>query len=345
MKKRELVAFVWAVAAVIAILPMAAGCGGGSSSISYDGSETASAVAGTTAAEYLTNGYGVVDAASVLAATMAGPVSVVPGSLSADVLSARTVTIIYTNTVVGNNDGFYEVDWLVNTLTGDFTGTISYEGYSSRPGESVTGTADAEGTGFNRGDPPDEIALTFSSLDIVKWGAAWKSSGSMEIKNYSAAQQGAAVPLVFLSDSQTIIESMLFKDPDGVTMKLENAEIDVDFDNAFYRFTIEEYGLGSQGARLYHPDHGYLHISTLEPIPIDNETGAPYPGWGVLQITDEAGALAWLWLSTQGSTLWEVWLDGGNYGLDYGTQGGEPDDIRITGGTFEDGVFSVMVPG
>lgn len=341
MKERGLAVLVWVAAAVIAILPMAMGCGGsGSSPISYDGEETADLVGGATAAEYLTNGYAGVDAVSVLAATMMNGESA-PAALSAEVMPQIMVTVHVENTFSGKEDGSFTIDWMVNKMTKEFAGTISYDGYSSRPGQSITGDADVEGEGYQELGWPGEIELTFSDMTIVNWGETWKATGSMLVENGLGMPTGAATPL-FTADTTITIDEMILKSPDGITMKLEDAEIGVDLSDEQYWMTINS---GEKGARLYHPDYGYLYISVwaVDSIGVSDKTGLPFTG--VVRITDEIGGYAWLVFSANGVTYWDVWLDGGNNVLDYGTMGSEPDDTRVTGGTFEDGVFSVTIPG
>ena len=343
MKEKGLLVMVWVAAAVIAVMPVVFGCGGGGSSdpISYEGEEGAYAVAGTTAAAYLTNGYGGIDAASVLAGTMVGPGGGVLGVLSAEAMPQDLPTIIqYEDTIFCGEDGSFDVDFTVNTITLEFTGTIDFNGCSNRPGESVNGNADAEGDGFNMEGPPETTAMTFEDLTIVKWGETWKATGDMTVQNPPSLPMGAAVPL-FTADVTVTIEEMILKSPEGLTMKIQGAEIGVDLSGSVYYMTINS---GGKGALLYHPDYGYLYISVwdTDPIIVDDETGVPFAG--VIRIRDESGGYAWLRFTANGTTYWDVWLDGGNATPDFDTLG-EPDDTFVTGGTFDEGDFVIPPPG
>jgi hypothetical protein len=210
-------------------------------------------------------------------------------------------------------------------------------------GQSITGTAQAEGYGMNLDGPPDLIDLTFSNLTMVNWGMTWKVSGDMTIDNgwIAPIPNGLAVPLS-MPDSMITIESVVLQAPGGDTFKVEGAQIDIYIYEVYYDLYL--YGSeasGNNGATFFHPDYGYVYVETpMGALYVDKTTGLPD---GVIQIWDEYGQFAWLEFAANDVIHWDVWWDGGNEIYDGGIVG-TPDDTLVGSGTFASGIFTEVVP-
>lgn len=196
--------------------------------------------------------------------------------------------------IPGDNGGTANYSLEVNDATGNFYGTVVYQGFTSN-GVVVNGTTDILGT-FDAGlQALSSLTLSFQSLTMYPAtrnnGAAIVTlSGSLAWSiNASLSTETLAMNLV-QANSAT-----------GKTYWFRNYDLITSYTGNGTTQTIS--------GRYYDHDHGYVNLTTQTPL--YTASGAQYPSQGTLDFTGEAGR--WVRLHFLDRTLQiEADTDGNN---------------------------------
>lgn len=153
-----------------------------------------------------------------------------------------------------------------NQTTGDFRGSFTFEAYCSQ-GVIFSGNVQAEGTLDRVTGNPIQVTLIFSVLKVTSGGETFTAAGIISIDSISSTQETVTIDMLMRDDAsgkmfQTVgyrIDATGGTDSDG-----------------------KDYADLSISGTFYHSDHGYVVISTQEPIHILLD--ADWPSSGVLVV-------------------------------------------------------------
>lgn len=270
-----------------------AGCGGGggsssSSSVSYTGVTTEAVVtdanaqslttaavetagsssdlgtlvtAGEIAAETPAQGLSLPGLAQLLAGMkdlgqLAGPAVAAGSSASQTVTGSCGGSA----TVSGTNSG--------DSVNVNITGTITYSNYCETTPE---GNATINGSiAFTMIGTADNFVFTISASYLAIASGGQSVAYSM---NYTLTVNGSTATATMTAD---------YRGTDGKVYRIEN-----------YQVVLGNYGVTvAISGKLYHPDHGYVTVSTPTPLQYSNCYGYYRPTIGVLRVTGAGGVYA-----------------------------------------------------
>ena len=206
--------------------------------------------------------------------------SLAKNAITADVSPEPMAIVPITDTTQGNCGGTEVVELNVDDTNGNFDGTLQYNSYCE-DGTTISGTVSVSGSI----DPftliMQQMTMSFNSLTMTANGASVTLSG-----NYS-------------QESMTMtMNHSLRDDSTGKVYKIENYTVS-ETDMIDWTETTLFSG------RYFHPDYGYVELSTITPFRLYwSDLG---PSTGELLITGANGTKALL--TTVSSTLFEVTAD------------------------------------
>lgn len=251
------------------------GSNGGGSNITYTGSSSQAVISDTNAENLATDTYqggalGGITQKPGADSQASRPVSISILNILRQTMQKikvpggnRTATV--SNSETGGCGGSYSYTLTVNDSTGDFTGTFTYSGYCSM-GTISNGTLTVSG---NISGSTMSLTITFSNYGMTTGGDSFTVTGTAAF-NSLVSSTGYTLNLVYLDNTASKV------------YKLEN-------------FVISSTsGMGyvdiSMSGRFYHPDHGYIDITTPTATPFRYMASDIYPSQGVLVLTGAGGA-------------------------------------------------------
>lgn len=279
--------FIHGFAGTVMIVWLFTGCGGGggggsgASGFSYDGITSEAQVGESNARDFVdvaVTGSAGSDALTMsaaepaagdpvpgldlvmLAATLADAGVSIDASGSLDDGSgnsgAQTAEVFQdSSTVPGDCGGQFVINISVDDVTGAFNGTISFQGYNDCA-STINGDASFSGT-INLGTfVVESFTLTTSLLTVSTGGESVDLNGSLTINIVGFAQSEVVYDVDFRTG--------------GEVFRLENFAVLIDASMAPVSITF--------AGRVYHPDHGFVTISTNSPVRISLSTGIPHSG-------------------------------------------------------------------
>ncbi|EGV50590.1 hypothetical protein [Candidatus Endoriftia persephone] len=173
------------------------------------------------------------------------------------------------------------IDDSTNAVSGDFNFiACNQDGIVIDGLLSITGTVDFSGN-FQ------QVAMTFSSLATSIGSTSVTLNGTLEA-SYSGNQITIVMNVAMLNDGTGQVE------------KVENYLITYTNNYSYASLTIS--------GRYYHPDYGFVEITTLSPILINN--GDEYPSSGIIQLGGALGTMARVTIISNTQYFLEVDTDG-----------------------------------
>jgi len=315
---------VWRVAAVVVGLTLAA-CGGngggGQSGVTYSGVTTQATVTDSNAVAIATTAYqggnsggalalvgavvnGVdgsgVGAGGVRALTVSRVLEDAVrtarlGSPSSARVAAGAAVSVSDNLDPGTCGGSASYSGTANDVTGAFNATFTFDGWCN-DGVTVSGTVTASGQIDLSGPTPGLVSLEFSFTVLTVSDGADTFSG-----------RGTISATFGTSESLTI--DMDLQGSDGKIYRASSLVATVSPTAGGDSVTIE--------GRFYHPDHGYVDVTT--PTPFVVASGDSTPLSGQLVVTGSNGSQARL--TVLSSTTFQVEIDADGDGTDESTLG------------------------
>ncbi len=201
---------------------------------------------------------------SSLVTTLAGAFSKI--QLPADVGTIRRAVQSESDSFSGECGGTASYTVSVDDVTGDFNGRFTFSNYCElddvlNGGLSMSGNIDSNSVGFGN------VTMTMTSLTIRTGNDSFTMDGSMSLN----------------LDDNPIVATMDMKLKDNTTQQVfwvENVRLSI-----IQTFAYEE--LSMEG-RFYHPDHGYVDITTLTPFRYTGTDAYAFPG--VMVATGASGS-------------------------------------------------------
>ena len=203
-----------------------------------------------------------------------------------NVLSAAQVNV--KDTVPGTcatNPGNFSYDITVNNVTGDFSGTISFNGYCDL-GETVNGATNFSGKYNQTINDFDSVNLSFTGLQDTTATDSNTLSGTLAIDNTKTPLQ--------------ITMNLLNRD--NHTSEVFKAENFIITDAVATNGSYEDVAMSG---RFYIPTEGYVDLITLQPLHI--LITDDWPSSGKLKVTGEGNAS--VTLTALSSTTYQVEID------------------------------------
>jgi len=216
-----------------------------------------------------------------------------------NVLSAAQVNV--KDTVPGTcatDPGDFSYDITVNDVTGDFSGSISFNAYCDL-GETMNGTTSFSGKYNQTTNDFDSLNISFTELQDTTSQGSNTLSGTLIIDNTKSPVQ----------------ITMNLLDRDNHTSDVFKAENFIITDAVASNGTYEDVTM--QG-RFYIPAEGYVDLSTLQPLHILITDG--WPSSGKLKVTGD-----------NKSSVTLTALDNTSYQVDIDTDGDGVTDSTSTG--------------
>lgn len=300
-----------AVAGACAIALVACGGGGGGggpSSISYTGSTSQATINGSNATALAGSAF-----ASGDAGASANVLGVASGSVSQpveqrsikvanvlqsavgkiDLRSSSSMVIGTTQTdsqtFNGPCGGSFSYTISFDDVTGNFNGSLSFNGYCEQTGSSISGHVSLSGQIDLTPNPPTlfkSLAFDATYLALVDNGSNFAISGT--------------VAFVFSGSSATVTENFRIQDGSGKVYKVANLVIVLTNTLSDVQETLN--------GRFYHPDHGYVDVVTNTTFVIP--TGYAYPTSGSLTINGAGSTKAVLTALSDGTYTLDIDVDG-----------------------------------
>ena len=174
--------------------------------------------------------------------------------------------------------------------TGEFTGTLSFNGYCSE-GVTLSGSATFSGTFDDVNGEFSVFTVSIASLTVSSAGDSFTTSGTISFS--------------FQTSPTTMTADLLMRD---------NTTLEVFWVYNYSITTVDglNYEEISFTGRFYHPNYGYVSIST--PTPIRIYDGDMWPSQGVLVVSGAGGTGARLTADISFSYMVEADTDGdGNF--------------------------------
>jgi hypothetical protein len=304
----------WRVAAVIAGLTLAAcnGGGDGQAGVTYSGATTQATVTGSNAVAITTTAYQGGNASGSLALVGAA-VNAADGSGAgagggraltvsrvlehavrtarlgspppARVAAGATVTVS-DNLDPGTCGGSASYSGTANDVTGAFSATFTFSGWCN-DGVTVSGTVTASGQVDLSGQTPELVTLDFSFtvLTVSEGDDTFSGSGTISLD---------------LGTTDSLTVDMDFQSSDGKVYRASNFVLTVLETGGDDSLTVE--------GRLYHPDHGYVDVTT--PVPFVVASGDSTPSSGQLVVTGSNDCRARLTVLSSAMFQVEIDVDG-----------------------------------
>ncbi len=196
-------------------------------------------------------------------------------------VSPKPMAIVpITDTTPGNCGGSEVANLNVNDSTGEFNGTLQFNSYCE-DATTISGTVNVSGTIDPFTLNMVQMNMSFTSLTVTSGGDSVTMSGSYVLTSMTMTMnhriRDNATRIVYKIESYTVTET------DGID------------------WTETTFSSG----RYYHPDYGYVELSTISPFRLYlSDFG---PATGQLQIAGANGSKALL--TAISSTLFEVTAD------------------------------------
>lgn len=298
----------WAVLAVAVAVSAACGGGGGggASGVTYSGVTTAAPVTSGNAVDLTTTAYqggssggsltlvgAAVDQASADQGTVAMRTLTVARVLedavraarfdapSSDPMAAGAVVSTSATLDPGNCGGTASYSGTVNDVTGEIRATFSFNAWCN-DGVTVSGSLTAVGQVDTATETLVSLEFSFTVLTVSTDTDSFSATGTI------------AVDLSGSSDSLTV--TMDFRGSDGTVYRISDFVLTVTPDVGGESVTIE--------GRFYHPTHGYVDVTTPQPLVIPD--GSAYPSTGQVVVRgDNSGAQ----LTALSTTTFQIDLD------------------------------------
>lgn len=179
--------------------------------------------------------------------------------------SAATAEVVNLNeSIPGECGGSYAFNINYDTETGSFDGSLTFNNFDDCEG-TVNGSVNYSGT-LEFGDIID-FTMTFSSL-------------SFNDDTTSVTMNGSAVFSQISNSEDQVVLNLDYKDNNtNVTYRTENLVINTTYYNTHTSETMT--------GKVYHPDYGYVVVTTSSPIIV--YLTDYYPSEGVVVMTGAAG--------------------------------------------------------
>jgi hypothetical protein len=272
------------------------GSSGGSSGVTYSGKTTAASITTSNGEEIATGAYqnggtgqslGTVLAlelpgshhngeprAAILAKALASAAHQIdPATITAP--SSNHAIQYGSGTIFGGCGGYASYTTNYNDVTGEFSGSISFTSYCE---EAVTLNGTLSMTGALNPSNPDDfgsLTMTFTALTVASGSDSFTADGTI---NFNAGANPTTVTMTMEMKDNTTNEVFLAQDFIlSITQNITHIEL-------------------TMSGRFYHPDHGYVDVST--PTPFRINSGDEWPSSGVLMVTGENGSAKLTVLST-----------------------------------------------
>ncbi len=180
-----------------------------------------------------------------------------------------TVSDTMSGTCAGSpGSASYDISW--DDVTGDFSGTISFQGYCD-DGDTLTGGASFSGNIDPITDAFTALSVSTSSLMVVSGADSFTIAGSLAFT-------------AITSVSENLSMTLNIRDDTGKVYRIENFLCVLMYDSP---------SLGTDSVRLvsgrfYHPDYGYVEVASASDFQFSG--AADYPYAGVLVATGSSKA-------------------------------------------------------
>ncbi len=196
----------------------------------------------------------------------------------------------------GSGTGSLSLDY--NDTTGSFTGTFTFNSFCSE-GVNLTGTVATSGL------------INPFTLDIIDFTMFFDSLAAVAA-DYSDTASGTITYAISGSSETVTLDLLLRDDATSKVYKMENFHVGL--------LTVSNYvDMTIQSGRFFHPDHGYVDVTTVTPLRYYNDE--EWPSGGVLIFTGLSGARVRLTVYLSESYSVETDSDGnGSYEYDSGMQ-------------------------
>ncbi len=180
-----------------------------------------------------------------------------------------TVSDVMPGTCPGN-PGSASYNISVDDVTGDFSGTISFQGYCD-DGDTLTGGASFSGNIDPITDAFTALSVSTSSLMVVSGADSFTIAGSLAFTAITSVSENLSMTLNIRNDT-------------GKVYRIENFLCVLMYDSP---------SLGTDSVRLvsgrfYHPDYGYVEVASASDFQFSG--AADYPYAGVLVATGSSKA-------------------------------------------------------
>ena len=257
------------------------GGSGGDSSISYTGSTSQATVNSTNAEQIATSGYqggssgalfgvvqsgmgGSIEQSRLLMVAQALETAIREVNISEGIVAGAIQT--GSRTVNGNCGGSYSYTISYDDVTGAFNGTFNFSSYCN-DGSTISGSVSASGQINLNTRVIMQFNMSTTSLIFTSGNDSFTISGSFNI--------------IINGSTTTATMNILLKDnATGKIYWLQNHTLTIT--------RAATYVDGQISGRYYHPDYGYITISTTTPFRINN--GSKWPFQGVLIVEGMAGS-------------------------------------------------------
>lgn len=262
------------------------GGGGGTSSITYSGATTEAAVDETNARELSTTAVdGTTSGDSLalraesgdgagqpsrlriagLAKTLAqAALSAEPTGGGANVPAGASQS--GSGTLNGGCGGSVSYSLTYDDVTGSFSGTFTFNNYDDCYGEVINGSTSLSGTLNLSTLELEDFTYSFNSLSVTSGAETETVSGTIVITMTGAF-------------SYQVTFNIVYRDGAGDTYKLEDYVVSFDESSSPTVITVS--------GRVFHPDYGYVTVTTTTPVQI--YTFNDYPHAGVIVLTGATG--------------------------------------------------------
>lgn len=169
------------------------------------------------------------------------------------------------NTVTGPCGGSFSYSISVDDQTGSFSGMLDFSSFCQEPGDSISGQVSFSGQ-------IDLNTLQFVSLQFTATALGLADNG----KDFAI---NGTITFAFAGASATITENFDIRDGSGKVYRVQNLVV------ALTTGTSETQEMLS--GRFYHPDYGYVDVTTTAVFHIP--TGSDFPVSGSLTVTGTGG--------------------------------------------------------
>lgn len=181
--------------------------------------------------------------------------------------------------IQGDNGGIASFSLEINDSTGNFFGTIVYQGFTSN-GNVVNGTVEALGTFDANGQQLSRLTLSFTTLKLQIGVSSYFLTGSLSwAYNLASSIETMSMNMVLLD--QVSAKTYWFNNYELVTVYSGNS--------------LSQ----SIAGRYYDHDHGYVDLSTINPLIVTS--GFQWPSQGTLNFKGKLGT--WARLNFRATTL------------------------------------------
>jgi len=169
----------------------------------------------------------------------------------------RSEPVSFSQDIPGSCGGSANFNFNIDSQTGDFNGTFTYNDYCD-DATTLSGSVTVSGQiNVNNTSEFFSLTITISSLTVNSGSDSFTTAGSMEI-NFSGSSTSLTLDLLL---NDTTLDKMFWLNNYTMTSTSGAGFVDI-----------------SITGRFYHPDHGYVDISTSTPLRINGADDFPSSG-------------------------------------------------------------------